>query len=176
MVPFKWIDLLSSPQMGKWASIDMIPDSVMDVFDGKTRATWASVCCRVSRNSENSFTRALQRQSNIICVTTNTQATCLLPCFLEGKKALTYKVKILFTLLWTWKYLNIFMSRIIISVYTFVKLFKMVFTLFSHWFLKNWFSFHFQLHFMPGGCRYFSKGGPFKMKVTWRLKSISAVE
>lgn len=73
--------------MGKWASIDMIPDSVMDVFDGKTRATWASVCCRVSRNSENSFTRALQRQSNIICVTTNTQATCLLPCFLEGKKS-----------------------------------------------------------------------------------------
>lgn len=40
MVPFKWIDLLSSPQMGKWASIDMIPDSVMDVCDGKTRATW----------------------------------------------------------------------------------------------------------------------------------------
>lgn len=64
--------------MGKWASIDMIRDSVMDVFDGKTRATWASVCCRVSRNSENSFIRALQRQSNIICVTTNTQATCLL--------------------------------------------------------------------------------------------------
>lgn len=77
--------------MGKWASIDMIPDSVMDVFDGKTRATWASVCCRVSRNSANSFIRALQRQSNIICVTTNTPATCLfLPFFLfffkGGKK------------------------------------------------------------------------------------------
>lgn len=29
--------------MGKWASIDMILDSVMDVCDGKTRVTWASV-------------------------------------------------------------------------------------------------------------------------------------
>lgn len=72
--------------MGKWASIDMIPDLVMDVFDGKTRATWASVCCRRSINSESSFTSALQKQSNIICVTATTQATCLLPCFLKEKK------------------------------------------------------------------------------------------
>lgn len=151
----------------------------MDVFNGKTRATWASVCCRLSRNSENSFIRALQRQSNIICVTTNTQATCLLPYFFlnGGRKSPPSKVKTSARCpglenIWTcscqewWS----------MWVYKFVKLFKMAFTLFSHWFLKNWFSFHFQLHFMPGGCRYFSKGGPFKGEVTWRLKFISALE
>lgn len=73
--------------MGKWASIDMIPDLVMDVFDGKTRATWASVCCRQSRNSESGFTSGLQRQSSIICVTATTQATRLLLCFFKKKKS-----------------------------------------------------------------------------------------
>lgn len=89
--------------MGKWASIDMIPDSVMDVFDGKTRATWATACCRGSRDSENSFPRALQRHSNIICVTSNAQALFFFYYYyfgtMEGKnKSIPYKCKILYSL------------------------------------------------------------------------------
>lgn len=107
MVPFKWIDLLSSPQMEKWASIDMIPDSVMDVFDGKTWTALASVRCGVRRNPGSSFTGALQSQSNIICVAVNTRRTCLKKKLNESLKNQNHPPpQNLFISLWAWKHLN----------------------------------------------------------------------
>lgn len=161
MVPFKWIDLLSSPKWGnghvliwfltQWWMCVMVKHELHE-----------PVSCMVIKNSQYSFTGALQRPSNIICVLANIQPTCLLPCFCSNIQYIPthcLEVKELYISMWRITiYISFYLCEIIQDGFLFV----------LYWFSDR-FLFHIQLHIISC-CDILEK------KVTWRLKLISVVE